>query len=304
MNGSRRAEWPTLALLGACYVLWALGTTWLYGISAPLGFAVVAVTIALHSSLTHECVHGHPFRADWLNEALVFPCLGLFVPYRRFRDLHLAHHHDSRLTDPYDDPESNYLDPAVWDRLPRWRKRLLRMNNTLAGRLAFGPALGLVGLVREDLRRLRLGARDVARAWALQVPAVALVLIWVVWSPMPVWLYVLAAYAGWSLLKIRTFLEHRAHARASGRTVIIADRGPLALLFLNNNFHVVHHMHPRAPWYDLPGMFRENTDLYLRRNGGYFYRSYAEIFRRHLLRAKDPVPHPLMPPAGRVPPPV
>ena len=27
---------------------------------------------------------------------------------------HLAHHRDAMLTDPYDDPESNYLDPAVW----------------------------------------------------------------------------------------------------------------------------------------------------------------------------------------------
>ena len=61
---------------------------------------------------------------------------------------------------------------------------------------------------------------------------------------MPVWAYLLAAYLGWSLLKIRTYLEHRAHEAARARTVVIESRGPLALLFLNNNFHVVHHMHP------------------------------------------------------------
>jgi len=84
--------------------------------------------------------------------------------------------------------------------------------------------------------------------------------------------------------------------------VLIEDRGPLALIFLNNNLHVVHHMHPRVPWYDLPAMFRANRDLYLQRNGGYYYRSYAEIFARHLLRAKDPVPHPLMGDGTRLPP--
>lgn len=83
---------------------------------------------------------------------------------------------------------------------------------------------------------------------------------------------------------------------------MIEDRGPLALLFLNNNFHIVHHMHPGVPWYRLPGLYFADADRYLRRNHGYRYRSYAQILRRHLLRAKDPVPHPLWPqPAGAAP---
>jgi fatty acid desaturase len=98
---------------------------------------------------------------------------------------------------------------------------------------------------------------------------------------------------GLSILKIRTFLEHQAHERARGRTVIIEDRGILAFLFLNNNLHVVHHMHPRMPWYRLPGLYQENRARYLGRNGGYRYGSYGEIFRRYFLKAKDPVPHPL-----------
>jgi fatty acid desaturase len=112
---------------------------------------------------------------------------------------------------------------------------------------------------------------------------------------MPVWAYLLAAYLGLSLLKLRTFLEHQAHARASGRSVIIEDRGPLAFLFLNNNLHVVHHMHPDVPWYTLPAVYRARKDHYLRRNGGYLFRSYGQIFRLYLWRAKDPVPHPLWP---------
>jgi hypothetical protein len=35
--------------------------------------------------------------------------------------------------------------------------------------------------------------------------------------------------------------------------------------------------------------------MFLRRNGGYRYRSYGEVFLRHFLRRKDPVPHPLYP---------
>ncbi len=286
-------EWPTLALLVACYGVWALGTTWLAALWLPLGVVISTLTIALHSSLTHEMVHGHPFKNQILNEALVFPCLSLFVPYRRFRDLHLAHHQDSILTDPYDDPESNYMDPEVWVTLPRWGQMVLRFNNTLLGRLIVGPAVGLYAFVSEDIRAMCRGDWAVTQAWVLQVPGVALVMWWLSLSAMPVWAYLIAAYAGFSILKIRTFLEHRAHERASGRTVVIEDRGPLALLFLNNNLHVVHHMHPKVAWYRLPSLWASNRDCYLRRNDGYYYRSYAEIFRKHFLRAKDPVPHPL-----------
>jgi fatty acid desaturase len=112
---------------------------------------------------------------------------------------------------------------------------------------------------------------------------------------MPVWAYLLAAYLGWSLLKIRTYLEHRAHEAARARTVVIESRGPLSLLFLNNNFHVVHHMHPGVAWYKLPALYFGNREHYLRRNESYLYRSYVDIFRQYLFHAKDPVPHPVFP---------
>jgi fatty acid desaturase len=75
-----------------------------------------------------------------------------------------------------------------------------------------------------------------------------------------------AAWVGHGLLRIRTFLEHRAHEAARARTVIIEDRGPLSVLFLNNNFHAVHHMHPAVPWYRLPAVYRANRAHYLRRS--------------------------------------
>ena len=288
-------EWPTLTLLTGCYAGWAIAIFWLADIWMPLGFAASVVLIALHSSLTHELIHGHPFQNPVWNEIVGFPCLGLIVPYRRFRDLHLAHHQDSNLTDPYDDPESNYLDPSVWSRLPVWMRTILAFNNTLLGRITLGPAIGVVCFMRAELAAIRGGDKAVTWAWVLQIPSVALVLIIVSVSAMPMWLYLIAAYCGWGLIKIRTFLEHRAHDRASGRTVIVEDRGPLAFLFLNNNLHVVHHMHPKVAWYDLPALYQTNRAKYQERNDSYVYRSYGQIFRQHFLRAKDPVPHPLWP---------
>ena len=89
--------------------------------------------------------------------------------------------------------------------------------------------------------------------------------------------------------------EGRSRQKARGRTVVIEDRGLLAFLFLNNNFHAVHHMHPRTAWYRLPALYRERTAHYLARNDGYRFRSYAGVFRQFFWKVKDPVDHPLWP---------
>ncbi len=289
-------EWPTLALMGLCYGAFIVATTWGATISTVAALIVTMLALALHSSLTHEVLHGHPFRSQFLSEALVFPAIGLFVPYIRFRDSHLAHHQDAILTDPYDDPESNYLAPGDWQNLPAWRKRLHLFNNTLLGRLLVGPAMGQVAFMAADWRAISSGDRKVLKGWLWHIPSLAIALWWMLAvSSLPIWAYLAAAYGALSILKIRTFLEHQAHERARGRTVVIEDKGPLSWIFLNNNLHVVHHMHPKMPWYRLPQLFRDNRGRYLSRNDGYYFRSYAEIFRAYFLSRKDPVPHPLWP---------
>lgn len=293
---TRAVEWPTLAIFAATYVLWAVATTGLWTLSPSLAILVATLAIAQYSSLTHEVLHGHPFPSQHWSEALVFPGITVFVPYLRFKDLHLKHHFDPALTDPYDDPESNFQDPAVWARLPAPVQAVHRFNNTLFGRMLVGPAISTWALVTGDLAAVRKGDRRVALGWALHLAGLVPVAAWLALvGQMPVWAYLLAAYLGWSLLKIRTYLEHRAHDAARARTVVIESRGPLSLLFLNNNFHVVHHMHPGVAWYRLPALYFGNRDHYLRRNDGYRYASYVEIFRQFLFRAKDPVPRPLWP---------
>lgn len=293
---ARAIEWPTVILFAVTYALWGAGTTLLWPLSPTLAIVVTGIAVAQLSSLAHEVLHGHPFRSQVLSEALVFPATGLFIPYLRFKDTHLVHHNDPALTDPYDDPESNYFDPAVWVALPKAVQLVLRVNNTLLGRMLIGPVVGTAMFLAMDWRLALRGDRRVLLAWALHLPGLALVFGWL-WAvgQMPVWAYLVAVYVGTALLKIRTYLEHRAHEAARARTVIIESRGPLSLLFLNNNFHVVHHMHPAVPWYKLPAMYAARKDHYQRRNEAYVYRNYVEIFRRYLFTPKDPVPHPVWP---------
>lgn len=290
----RLLEWPTLLMLAATYLLWAFATTTFYTNAPLLAVVLAGIAIAQQSSLQHELLHGHPFRSAALNEVLGTPALSLTVPYGRFQETHLAHHHDPILTDPYDDPESNYMDPAVWAKTPGWLRTVFRLNNTLLGRITIGPILGNILWLKTEAGLIAANAPRVRRHWVLHLVGLAVVGLWLWLAAMPWWAYLVSVWIGHALLKIRTFLEHRAHEAARARTVIIEDRGPLALLFLNNNLHVVHHMHPAVPWYDLPAIYAGNRDHYLRRNDHYTYRNYLEVFRRYFLRAKDPVPHPLM----------
>ena len=290
MGERQTLEWPTLGLILLCY-LGFFSALWLL----PTGLAIVVLgpLVTLHASLTHEVVHGHPTPNQAFNAALVFPAVTLVVPYARFAATHRAHHHDERLTDPYEDPETNYIDPDVWGAMAALMRAILSFNARLVGRLTIGPLVGQIMWMASDMRVCRNGDRAVLAGWLLYLPALALML-GVIWAaPLPFWAYALGAYFGLSILRLRTYLEHRADARASARTVVIEDRGLLALLFLNNNLHVVHHMHPTVPWYRRPALYAANRAHYLRRNGGYRFASYAEVLRRYFWRAKDSVPHPI-----------
>ncbi|WP_156680757.1 fatty acid desaturase [Sphingomonas profundi] len=292
-------EWPTLGLIVGCHAMWLVAGL-LYAAVPFLSVVLLAITIVLHSSLQHEAIHRHPTPSAGWNEALVWLPLGLLVPYRRYRTLHLLHHVDERLTDPFDDPESFYLAHSDWRRLPWIVRRLLAWNNMLCVRMVIGPLIGAATFLWADMKALSRRADPQARrrdrlAWAHHAIGLAIVaaivhLGFAMWA----WAYLLAAYLALSILAVRSFCEHRWAERPAHRIVIV-ERSWLGLLFLNNNLHSVHHAEPRLPWYALPRAYRERRADWRRINGGYVYRGYGEVLRRFAFRAKEPVRHP----AGR-----
>ncbi|MCB1463905.1 MAG: fatty acid desaturase [Nitratireductor sp.] len=297
-----RIEWPTIALVVATYAIWFAFALAGEGLNPLLWIAGVAIATVLYWSLVHEIVHGHPTQNTLLNHALVYVPIGWVYALGRFRDGHLQHHATGELTDPFDDPESWYLAQRDWKDLPSPIRMLMTVNNTLAGRLTVGPAITIWRMIAGDLSlMLKPGAASrsrrgsVALAWAIHVPGVVLLVLALShWSTVPAWQYFAAAYCGVAILLIRTFLEHQASGDAEERTVIIEDRGPLAFLFLFNNFHVVHHTRPCLAWYRIPGFYRRHRANFIRRNNGYVYRSYADIFRLYFFKPKEPVAHPFV----------
>jgi fatty acid desaturase len=290
-------EWPTLALIATCYVVW-LSAGLLYAVVPVLAILLLAVTIVLHASLQHEAIHRHPTSSARWNEALVWLPLGLIIPYRRFREQHLLHHNDASLTDPYDDPESYYRARSDWARLPRAMQRLLTWNNILAVRLLIGPAILTATFFWTEVEALLLPAdreadRQFRLAWALHLTglvAVGLIVKFV--FHMPLGFYLLATYLAHALLALRSFCEHQWSERTEARTVIV-EKSLLGLLFLNNNLHIVHHTHPGLPWYALPSAYRARRAQWQAINGGYVFGGYGAVLRKFAFRGKEPVAHPV-----------
>lgn len=290
----RRHELPTWALALAIYggfaaLTWRAGSLpwWLVG-------ALGGWLVAWHGSLQHELIHGHPTRWDRVNLALGSIPLGLWLPIGLYRDAHIAHHRSEALTDPLDDPESNYVTSEDWALRGPVGRGLLWARATLVGRMVLGPLWVIAALYRAELARFRRGDFRHLRHWLVHAAGVAVVALWVVGAcGLPLWQYLLLfVYPGVALTLIRSYAEHRP-APAQGQRTAVVERAPVfGLLFLFNNLHVVHHEEPKLPWYEIPGRYRAERARYLAQNGDYRFRGYASLFCRHALRPLDAPVHP------------
>jgi fatty acid desaturase len=289
----RPIEWPTVGLIALTYsVLMVL--VWFHAsLSWWIILPVGAYFAALHTSLQHEALHGHPTRSRLINELLVFPSAAFWLPYGRYRDTHLAHHRNDHLTDPELDPESYYMLPQSWAALPPPMRQLYIFNHTLLGRMTIGPAVSIVRFWSADFRGILGGNRGTATAWALFALAVAITIAYVMWCGMPIWQYiVLIAYPGISLALVRSYCEHQAAESVDERTIVVEASPFWSLLFLNNNLHLPHHTRPGLAWYKLPAYYRAEREQFLARNKSYVMSGYGEIFRRYFFKPKEPIPYP------------
>lgn len=299
--GLPSVEWPTLLVAGCVYGGFAL-LTWLHPLLPwPLTLVLGGYLVAWHGSLQHEVVHGHPTRRSWLNEALVFPSLWLWLPFRLYRESHLIHHRVEHLTDPITDPESWYLTRQRWEQMGPTTRRLRGLLDTSPGRLLLAPLLLPLELAAESITDLRQGRLD-WRAWGLHAAGVAVVLAWVLGvCDIPLFEYLLLyVYPGISLTLLRSFAEHQACPESSERTCAVETHPLLSLLFLNNNLHPAHHSHPGVPWYRLPALWRRQRVAFARTRPDLIFSGYRPVIRRFALSPRLRNPWPVEPGTGSV----
>lgn len=289
-----RSEWPTWLMLALVHGAWigSLAATPRLGLlfTTPL----LIVCCAWYMSVQHELVHGHPTRHRWLNRVLGYAPIAVWFPYTLYRESHLRHHNDAHLTMPDIDPETHYVSEETWARSGWFRRALYWQRKHFWGRMLFGPAMSIASVLRDAVREPLDGHFRHLRMWLTHAALLALML-WAIdaWAGIHPLYYLLGvAYPALSLAMVRSYYEHRAAEDVKHRIVINEASWPMRMLYLNNNYHLVHHDLPSLPWYLLPEVYWADREAYLARCGGFRIAGYGELLRRFSFRAVDAPLHP------------
>jgi fatty acid desaturase len=290
-------EWPTLVLIASVYGSWLLAVAFAHALGPVVTCALLAVIACWFTSLQHELLHGHPTRWRPLNRCLGILPLAVWYPYDFYRVSHLAHHRDERVTYPQFDPESNYIAVSDYAALSRCHRVLRRTQRTLAGRMLIGPALVIVPLWMDIVRKPWRGDFAETRTWVEHLVLLAVVL-WALDRHAgigPLQYLLLVGYPALGLALLRSFYEHRPADDPAHRVVVNEAGWFWRVLFLNNNYHAIHHEQPHLPWYRIRAHYLADREGVLRRNGGFLVPGYGSLLRRHAVRAVDSPIHPSFP---------
>lgn len=287
-----RTQWPTWLLLALIYGGWFGVALHARGLGLPATVVLLAILSTWYMSLQHELLHGHPIRSATINAVLGFAPLAVWFPYRVYRESHLQHHDDPHLTQPGLDPESYFVSEHKWRHAGRAIRALLVLRNTYLGRLLIGPAFAIAATGSNALGKIGRGDwRDVP-AWLAHLLALSALAAWLQQvCAIPVWAFVVGVgYGALSLGSIRSFHEHRAADQHEHRTVINEAGWVWRLLFLNNNYHLVHHDLPHVPWFALRRVYEASSQQYIERSGGFLVKGYSEWAKLYLVA---PIAHPV-----------
>jgi len=206
----------------------------------------------------------------------------------------LRHHRDERLTDPLDDPESYYWSPEQIKELSPPTRVLVRMQQTLAGRMLVGPLWTIGRFYRHEWRSLMRNAGNLRWIWVEHLAWCIPVVVWIkVVCGMPLWIYLFAiVLPANAIVLIRSFAEHRARPAVRERIAIVEQSWLLGPLYLFNNLHSLHHENPSIPWYRYNARYRQVRARLIAENGGLVYTTYFDVARRFLFRLHDELLHP------------
>jgi len=282
-------EWPTWLVLALIWTAWAVLVLSYGSIPTWVSTPLLVLLLAWYMSFQHELTHGHPTRNETLNRLIGLPPLAIWYPFDTYKQDHLKHHDDAHLTEPGVDTESNYITPAQAAGMGALALWLYKSQRTVLGRFLIGPAIVNISLWTRTARALAGGDWAALKVWAVHLPLAAL-LLWALErnTAITAWHYAFGiAYPALGLAMLRSLYEHRPGALPAHRTVINEAAAPWRLLYLNNNYHVVHHAYPQLPWYRIPALYAAERAAWHAGNGGFVVPGYWHLIRNFAWRMVD-----------------
>ena len=284
-------EWPTVLVLLGFGLAYLAVVLFHESIPWPVQLPLFVYLGGLSLSLGHELLHGHPTPWNAVNSTIGYIPLSLWIPFGRYKRSHIKHH-KSDLTDPFDDPESTYVPPEVWQAAAPLRRRWMIFLRTTPGRFTVGVPRVILRFWGRELRHM--GDREVLVPWLIHV-ALVIPLAWWLFGVVGVnpWVYVFGFVLGGAACSaLRSFVEHCATPNGTRSAVVLG--GPVvSLLFLNINLHHTHHAVPDVAWYRIPEAHRDMGSDAIAAEGAGFYRSYFQVLRTYFFTPFCQPDHPL-----------
>jgi fatty acid desaturase len=283
-------EWPTWAVIAMVYSLWCIVLINFHSIPwAPLWLTLI---LGFHGSVQHELLHGHPTSKQTLNDLIAYPPLSLWYPYPIYKRTHLKHHENADLTVPGVDPESYFISQEVWAGMSRAARLVATINMTIAGRLLFAPFWHLLELKRQMFQSIRSGNPQ-RNTWLLHEFLCFVILFGALsFFDVNIFTYIACSYFAQSSTLLRSFYEHRIAEKPEHRSVVVRSFLPFRLLFLNNNFHALHHKNPGMSWFKLGRGYYSKPEYCDEQNGYFVERGYWQWFSKYTFK---PVSNPVHP---------
>ena len=243
--------WPTLFL--AIFILFGFGVSTLLAINYPSLWIYLGlwhtILLYLSFSVAHEASHGNIHGGHknwkWLNPVLGWICAGFFlVPFPVFRRIHLRHH--GVTNNPHEDPD-------YWVAADKWWKVALRCLT-----IFFHYFSNLGGAILGE-------SPKAICSWRANIIAFLMLAIMVFVPYSLGYMYVFSALwlipvilSSAFLALVFDWLPHHPHQvqQRFMDTRIILFPG-LNTLFLGHNYHLIHHLYPKIPFYHYKTCFEE-----------------------------------------------
>jgi fatty acid desaturase len=237
---------PTVLVWFGSLLLWVAASA---VVLSDLSRWWLVVTIPAHALVTyamftvlHDSIHYAVGRSRWVSELfgrLSMPFVGLWATYPVMRYIHLEHHRNTN-EDPICDPDAWTHTGPHWQLPFRWLTIDAWYSRFCLPRMRGRPRREIAGLMVNEILLVALLSVLVGCNYGWQ-----LLLIYLI--PQRIGVAILAWWFDWLphhglgvTAKIDTF-------RAS-RVRVGWERLMNPLMFCHN-YHVVHHIHPRIPFY-------------------------------------------------------
>ena len=248
--------WKTLILLGGCYAMWATAVVCYSTGVLPLWCAFLLVLAAMYAMFTpmHEASHhnigGRNQKLRWVDTlAGNLAAAALVVPYVGFERLHYSHHQNTNIVGK---------DPDLWVNGSNSLMIILRCLTIFPKQMYFFLSQPIA--TRKQKAQgviIYLSILAIAIVGCLSGFWVEVVVLWL----LPAWLGLgILAYC-FDYLPHVPFIETKVFKNTRN-----VGMPRLNYIFLYQNYHQIHHLNPRIPFYKYYRSFKRIEPLLAEKN--------------------------------------